>query len=128
MVDDGSLLVPSATKEDQGRYQCQAANLAATRETRPVRLRVLGEIHSFQIDYMLVFGLLRHCLPFIPRAGEGAITSLFCPPKNPSWDGFLAPPEKGQKSVVGDNLVIREAFLTRLHCGLGLSIIKEEAG
>ncbi len=41
--DPGTLRILSARKEDQGRYQCQASNLAATRETRTVRLRVLGE-------------------------------------------------------------------------------------
>ena len=46
ILESGSLFISSARKEDQGRYQCQASNLAATRETRPVRIRVLGEYRN----------------------------------------------------------------------------------
>ena len=38
----GSLVISVAVKGDQGRYQCSAKNLAATRDTRPVRLRIHG--------------------------------------------------------------------------------------
>ena len=41
--DQGNLVIESATKLDQGRYQCSAKNLAATRDSRPVRLRVHGK-------------------------------------------------------------------------------------
>ena len=42
----GSITISPVRKEDAGRYQCVARNLAATRETRPVRLRVLGTFAS----------------------------------------------------------------------------------
>ena len=38
----GSLVVQRVRKEDQGRYQCSAKNLAATRDSRPVRLKIHG--------------------------------------------------------------------------------------
>ena len=41
--EQGNLVIESASKLDQGRYQCSASNLAATRDSRPVRLRVHGE-------------------------------------------------------------------------------------
>ncbi len=43
MDDAGNLRISPVMKDDQGRYQCRASNLAASRETKPVRLRVLGE-------------------------------------------------------------------------------------
>lgn len=36
-------MISSALKDDQGRYQCSAKNLAASRDTRPVRLKIHGE-------------------------------------------------------------------------------------
>ena len=39
----GTLRISPVRKEDQGRYQCRATNLAAVRETRTARLRVLGK-------------------------------------------------------------------------------------
>ena len=44
--DSGNLIVTRARKGDAGRYQCAARNIAATRETRPVRLRVLGKFYT----------------------------------------------------------------------------------
>ena len=41
--DSGNLVIESASKLDQGRYQCSAKNLAITRDSRPVRLRVHGK-------------------------------------------------------------------------------------
>ena len=41
---DGNLVISSAIKDDQGRYQCSAKNLAASRDTRPVRLKIHGEL------------------------------------------------------------------------------------
>ena len=43
-IDDaGSLVIRYARKEDHGRYQCSAKNLAATRDSRPIRLKVHGK-------------------------------------------------------------------------------------
>ena len=42
----GSLVVQRVRKEDQGRYQCSAKNLAATRDSRPVRLKIHGNLNS----------------------------------------------------------------------------------
>ena len=41
--DSGNLVIESASKLDQGRYQCSAKNLAITKDSRPVRLRVHGK-------------------------------------------------------------------------------------
>ena len=47
-IDDvGSLVIQYVRKEDHGRYQCSAKNLAATRDSRPIRLKVHGELHKF---------------------------------------------------------------------------------
>ena len=47
----GSLVISVAVKGDQGRYQCSAKNLAATRDTRPVRLRIQGKKMSFSVGH-----------------------------------------------------------------------------
>jgi len=41
--EDASLIIQRARKEDHGRYQCSAKNLVATRDSRPVRLKVFGK-------------------------------------------------------------------------------------
>jgi hypothetical protein len=41
---EGGLALRGVRKEDGGRYQCIAENLAGARETPPVRLGVHGEI------------------------------------------------------------------------------------
>lgn len=47
-IDDaGSLVIQYVRKEDHGRYQCSAKNLAATRDSRPIRLKVHGEFESY---------------------------------------------------------------------------------
>ena len=47
-IDDvGSLVIQYARKEDHGRYQCSAKNLAATRDSRPIRLKVHGKFKTF---------------------------------------------------------------------------------
>ena len=47
-IDDvGSLVIQYVRKEDHGRYQCSAKNLAATRDSRPIRLKVHGEFDKF---------------------------------------------------------------------------------
>ena len=47
-IDDvGSLVIQYVRKEDHGRYQCSAKNLAATRDSRPIRLKVHGELDKF---------------------------------------------------------------------------------
>ncbi|XP_040567961.1 immunoglobulin superfamily DCC subclass member 4-like [Lepeophtheirus salmonis] len=38
--DSGSLVVQNVRKRDNGRYQCSAKNIAGTRDSRPVRLKV----------------------------------------------------------------------------------------
>nr|XP_040567965.1 protein sax-3-like [Lepeophtheirus salmonis] len=38
--DSGSLVVQNVRKRDNGRYQCSAKNVAGTRDSRPVRLKV----------------------------------------------------------------------------------------
>ncbi|CAB4065403.1 ROBO2 [Lepeophtheirus salmonis] len=40
--DSGSLVVQNVRKRDNGRYQCSAKNIAGTRDSRPVRLKVHG--------------------------------------------------------------------------------------
>ena len=46
-IDDaGSLVIQYVRKEDHGRYQCSAKNLAATRDSRPIRLKVHGELDN----------------------------------------------------------------------------------
>ena len=47
--DSGNLVIESASKLDQGRYQCSAKNLAVTRDSRPVRLRVHGKFFLYLI-------------------------------------------------------------------------------
>ncbi len=42
---EGSLAIRGVRKEDGGRYQCIAENLAGARETPPVRLGVHGTYH-----------------------------------------------------------------------------------
>ena len=44
--DTGSLVIQRARKEDHGRYQCSAKNLAATRDTRPIRLKIHGKFYA----------------------------------------------------------------------------------
>ena len=39
----GNLVVQKAENGDQGRYQCSAENVAATRVSNPVRVRVQGK-------------------------------------------------------------------------------------
>ena len=47
-IDDaGSLVIQYVRKEDHGRYQCSAKNLAATRDSRPIRLKVHGELDNY---------------------------------------------------------------------------------
>ncbi len=41
--EGGSLALRGVRKEDGGRYQCIAENLAGARETPPIRLGVHGE-------------------------------------------------------------------------------------
>ena len=43
---DGNLNIKRLVKDDNGRYQCSAENLASSRITKAVRLRVLGEFNA----------------------------------------------------------------------------------
>ena len=38
----GNLVIYGAQKDDQGKYQCSAENVASLRVSKPVRLRVIG--------------------------------------------------------------------------------------
>ena len=42
--DDGSLVIARTIKDDVGRYQCSASNVAAVKESRPIRLRMHGKL------------------------------------------------------------------------------------
>ncbi len=46
--ESGSLVIQRVRKEDHGRYQCSAKNLAATRDSRPVRLKIHGKSIFFR--------------------------------------------------------------------------------
>ena len=39
----GNLVIYSAEKKDQGRYQCTAENIAASKVSKPIRLKVHGK-------------------------------------------------------------------------------------
>ncbi len=39
----GNLVIYKAEKKDQGRYQCTAENIAATKISKPIRLKVHGK-------------------------------------------------------------------------------------
>jgi len=41
--ESGNLVIIRAEKKDQGRYQCSAENAAASKITKPIRLKVHGE-------------------------------------------------------------------------------------
>lgn len=41
--EEGNLVIARAQKKDQGRYQCTAENMAGSRTSRPMRLKVHGK-------------------------------------------------------------------------------------
>ena len=42
--ESGNLVIYKAQKKDQGRYQCTAENIASTRTSKPMRLKVHGKL------------------------------------------------------------------------------------
>ena len=43
--ESGNLVIYKAQKKDQGRYQCTAENVASTKTSKPMRLKVHGKYH-----------------------------------------------------------------------------------
>ena len=41
--ESGNLVIYKAQKKDQGRYQCTAENVASTKTSKPMRLKVHGK-------------------------------------------------------------------------------------
>ena len=49
----GNLVIYKAEKKDQGRYQCTAENIAASKISKPIRLKVHGKISLlFLLPYL----------------------------------------------------------------------------
>ena len=44
--ESGNLVIYKAQKKDQGRYQCTAENVASTRTSKPMRLKVHGKFNK----------------------------------------------------------------------------------
>ena len=53
---NGHLRISSLRKIDEGKYQCAASNMAAVRDSRPVRLHIL---RKFSNDYKRLFGCIQ---------------------------------------------------------------------
>ena len=48
----GHLRIRGLSSSDEGLYVCVAANLAGSRESRPVRLKILSEFWNLFLFYM----------------------------------------------------------------------------
>ena len=55
---NGHLRISSLRKSDEGKYQCAASNMAAVRDSRPVRLHILRKffnLYNIKRDIMMIY-------------------------------------------------------------------------
>ena len=57
----GNLVIYNVQKKDQGRYQCTAENIAAIRTSKPMRLKVHGELYIIRFLYHPLYCLFWLC-------------------------------------------------------------------
>ena len=60
--ESGNLVIYKAQKKDQGRYQCTAENVASTKTSKPMRLKVHGKYHLNIFATLYYFCIFRNKL------------------------------------------------------------------